>query len=642
MSRGRVLPLFALCAMALIGVMAWLSLTVRRLEQAERRSREEAALEETVRLALWRMESQLAPLIAQESAYPHDAYSRPLSTRLASVLSSSPYVRLRFQFDAQGRFSSPQVPERAREKDVDRPARELLARASRAIDRPALVAQLPAEWLQVEPVTGGAPAPSASEATSGRRAAAQQPREAEQEAQLTTDPAEQQAQRQQAIEDQSRAEAQRRVEVRTGSGSEAKAAEPVAAAGGKQEALQQQTLSKVEYFARSASNFINLQTLETPEAAPPRRSPPNDATAEVRVGRLQPVWASGELLLARRLRVGSQERIQVCWLDWPALRSWLLTLVSDLLPAAELAPVAGRDADETRRLAALPVRLLPGRMAPALGSAASGLRLPIAAAWVLAFVALAASAALLFGMATLSERRAAFVSAVTHELRTPLTTFRIYSDMLLEGMVESEEQRREYLTTLSRQAERQSHLVENVLAYSRLERGRYTAARETLTVERLLAEVAGSLAAHAEQSGMSLETAVPAEVRGLSVRVDRSAVERIFFNLVDNACKYARTAADRRIHLDCTSDARAVRFTVSDHGPGVDAREARRLFRPFHKSARDAAQSAPGVGLGLALSRRLARALGGELCAVRTGAGGAAFCLRLPRQREGGAPAQRL
>ncbi len=73
-----------------------------------------------------------------------------------------------------------------------------------------------------------------------------------------------------------------------------------------------------------------------------------------------------------------------------------------------------------------------------------------------------------------------------------------------------------------------------------------------------------------------------------------------------------------------------MRLTVSDHGPGIDAREARRLFRPFHKSARDAAQSAPGVGLGLALSRRLARAIGGDLRAVRTGAGGAAFCLRLP------------
>jgi signal transduction histidine kinase len=63
----------------------------------------------------------------------------------------------------------------------------------------------------------------------------------------------------------------------------------------------------------------------------------------------------------------------------------------------------------------------------------------------------------------------------------------------------------------------------------------------------------------------------------------------------------------------------------------VSPREARRLFRPFHKSARDAAQSAPGVGLGLALSRRLARAIGGDLRLESTPGEGATFALRLPR-----------
>jgi len=130
---------------------------------------------------------------------------------------------------------------------------------------------------------------------------------------------------------------------------------------------------------------------------------------------------------------------------------------------------------------------------------------------------------------------------------------------------------------------------------------------------------------------MTLVTSIPPGAGEVRLRMDRSAVERILFNLVDNACKYARAAADRRIHLDCASDARAVGLTVSDHGPGIEAGEVRRLFRPFHKSARDAAQSAPGVGLGLALSRRLARALGGDLSVVRGRADGAAFCLRLPR-----------
>ncbi len=567
-----------------------------------------------MRLALWRMESQLAPLVAQESARPHYLYSRSFPARLVATLPANrpeltdvpivsplaspslPYVRLHFQWDAEGRLSSPRLPGTEGWRGADRGTRESLAAAGRLASPAALLTMLSAEWIQVEPASRIA-VPAQPQALEARR-------QAELRQKLT---------KSQADEPQQRA-----------------------AEGSEQSAAKQQALSKLEFYARSASNTANIDMQSVVPPAPPA----SYGTAEVRVGRLQPVWASGELLLARRVRVGARELVQVCWLDWPALRSWLLASVSDLLPAAELAPVAAGDEDETRRLAALPVRLLPGKVAQDLGSSSSGLRLPLTAAWALAFVSLAASAALLFGMATLSERRAAFVSAVTHELRTPLTTFRIYSDMLLEGMVEGEEQRRQYLATLSREAERQSHLVENVLAYSRLERGRYTAAREGVTVEELLASVSRSLVAHAEQSRMSLALSIPDDVRGLSVRVDRSAVERILFNLVDNACKYARDASDRRIHLDCAGEARAVRFTVSDHGPGIDAREARRLFRPFHKSARDAAQSAPGVGLGLALSRRLAQAIGGELRAVRTGAGGAAFCLRLPREAGGGPPAQ--
>jgi signal transduction histidine kinase len=553
----QVLPLFALCAAALVGIMGWLTLTVRRLDEAERRGRSEAAQEEKVRLALWRMESQLAPLVAQESVQPHESYLPLPSARPLAALPSSPYVRLRFQWDAAGRPSSPAI--------------------SRSFDRVALQARLSSEWAVVQHLT---PPPAPQEALRLKEAVRQV--EAKQ------------AEAQQRIETQAKGDAQ--------------------------------ALSKLEFQARAATNAANVG----PQIVAP--APPSSTrTAEVRVGRLQPFWMGAELVLARRVRVGSQELVQVCWLDWPALQRWLLAGIADLLPSAQLVPVAAGDGDETRRLAALPVRLLPGATTAQAPPAASSLRLPLAVAWGLAFVALAASGALLFGMATLGERRAAFVSAVTHELRTPLTTFRMYSDMLLEGMVASDEQRREYLETLSREAERQSHLVENVLAYSRLERGRYAGPSEEVTLEELHASVCESLAAHAGQSGMTLVSSIPPGAREVRLRVDRSAVERILFNLVDNACKYARAASDRRIHLEAESDDRVVRLTVSDHGPGIEPREARRLFRPFHKSARDAAQSAPGVGLGLALSRRLARALGGDLHVLRDRPDGAAFCLRLPR-----------
>jgi signal transduction histidine kinase len=128
---------------------------------------------------------------------------------------------------------------------------------------------------------------------------------------------------------------------------------------------------------------------------------------------------------------------------------------------------------------------------------------------------------------------------------------------------------------------------------------------------------------------MSFVIEVPDPLRRVTVMTDVAAAEQILFNLVDNACKYAADAEDRRIHLQASSSGQFVGLSVRDHGPGVLPVDRRRLFRPFSKSARDAAGSAPGVGLGLALSRRLARSLRGDLYLDRDVAGGACFVLTM-------------
>ncbi|MDP6381487.1 MAG: HAMP domain-containing sensor histidine kinase, partial [Phycisphaerae bacterium] len=227
-------------------------------------------------------------------------------------------------------------------------------------------------------------------------------------------------------------------------------------------------------------------------------------------------------------------------------------------------------------------------------------------------------------------RRGAFVSAVTHEMRTPLTTFRMYAEMLAEGMLTDEAKRRQYLGTLRREADRLGHLVENVLAYARLDGGRPGSRLTSVTAGELLDETRQRLAERAEEVAMDLVVEAAEDARMATVRVDRSAVEQILFNLVDNSCKYAASASDQRIHIEAHRSAGGVSLRVRDHGPGIADGDAKRLFRAFSKSARDAAHSAPGVGLGLALSRRLARSMGGEL-SLETGAGeGAAFVLTLP------------
>ena len=108
-------------------------------------------------------------------------------------------------------------------------------------------------------------------------------------------------------------------------------------------------------------------------------------------------------------------------------------------------------------------------------------------------------------------------------------------------------------------------------------------------------------------------------------------MEQILFNLVDNACKYAApTASEKLIHLEALSDGKFAMLRIRDHGQGITSEGARRLFRPFSKSAHEAAHSAPGVGLGLALCRRLSRSMGGDLRFDRLVNDGACFVLSLP------------
>jgi signal transduction histidine kinase len=156
------------------------------------------------------------------------------------------------------------------------------------------------------------------------------------------------------------------------------------------------------------------------------------------------------------------------------------------------------------------------------------------------------------------------------------------------------------------------------------------AVRESIDLRAILDDVRPRLAERAARANMEVAWEAQTDAP-VPVRVDRAAVEQVLLNLVDNACKYAAVSTPARIHvaLETSGDRAVVR--VSDHGPGISRSDRRRLFQPFSKSDREAANSAPGIGLGLALSRRLARAQGGDLSLDARGDGGAVFVLSLPR-----------
>jgi len=315
-----------------------------------------------------------------------------------------------------------------------------------------------------------------------------------------------------------------------------------------------------------------------------------------------------------------------------------LAEVIDLFPDAQLSPVGQVDPGGERAgrvLATIPAALEPGARPSVASANLTPARLTLLLTWLAMIIALLAVGITLRASITFGRRRSRFASAVTHELRTPLTTFRMYSEMLAEGMVPDEEKRREYLNTLKDESARLATLVENVLTYARLEEGRASLQRQATTVRAMLDRLSPQLVRRADEAQMRLCLELPQDVAAMTLETDVEAVGQILMNLVDNACKYAADADVRDIHLIASRRRGRVALTVCDHGPGIDPAFRGDLFIAFRRAERRAGDAVRGVGLGLALARALAGDLGGDLSiesAPPPNADdlGACFTLRLP------------
>ena len=597
--------IYALCVVGTLAVLVWVTALVLRLERAEQQARARATHQEAMRHALWRMDSWFSPHLARESARPYFEY-RPFYaqeqtyTKLLSriepgeVLIPSPlltqrfdYIRLHFQVDADGAWTSPKVPT-GNQRDLV----EAHAVSIEEFERSrAALAQL-AESVPLERIR------RAVESAEDELAGLLAPADAAARAVL-----EPQAQQRGALQQQ--------VDLNT---------------------RAQWTLQSKNAYEAPGKSWE--QPTDLPERDPVENT--------VEIGPLVAVWlgdASGsepELCFIRRVRVASGEVFQGFACDWPRLRATLVGQAAEGLPDATLVPaLAEATVDpKAQRLATIPA-VLEAPCAP-IALAAGGLASPLTPArgtllvtWFAALLAVTAVGVTLRASIDYGEKRSRFASAVTHELRTPLTTFRMYSEMLAKGMVRDEDKRRAYLETLQQESDRLARLVENVLAYARLEDGRRELRRERVTGEALFERVLPDLRPRCEQAGLELDTDLDG-ARQSQLRTDVEAVGQILFNLVDNACKYGRSSTDARLHLEASLGAAQLAIRVRDHGPGVpDARRAA-IFGAFDRGDRDPSDAEPGVGLGLALARGLARDLGGDLVLEPRGEHGACFRLELP------------
>jgi signal transduction histidine kinase len=650
---------------------------IGRHEQQQQQAEMQGEFNNRLRLAVWRLDSRIAPVLAREDTRPYSHYSAIFAPSVilddkgtaydeAQVFEPSPLVNcdipewmhLHFQTTVEAGWGSPQVPpddqvkqllkNRIQLSNITRERRKLLWDVANNTSNSTLIEQVQREQ---DRLSGGG-----------------------QQIEGVVTP------------------------VVTGNGTSAKDAKRGSDAS-QTYGTNPQRLSKSmdqdtrQFLLMENSKVFSQNAIyqgQVPTTGPTGQMP--DAAAcgpeqvVIRVSTMTPLWLPGQdnaarLIVARRVevlgRVPDAVLVQTAWpqpglpvnlavaalcqyrkvpyprevcqgvlLNWPKLQETLAEEIADIFPKATFVPVRGEvPAHPERTMTALPVELDPGESpatAPAVAPRGdpepalvlptvegwTPLRVGLVLAWAAALVALGAVGMGGSSLINLSERRIRFVSAVTHELRTPLTTLRLYLDLLTGGVVTEPEKRDEYLKTLHQETERLHRLVSNVLDFSRLENQRPKLNLTSVSVADMVQNVRADWETRCHDCGKHLivDNSVAAE---LGITTDIHLVQQILGNLIDNACKYSREAGDARIWLRALLDHGALVLEVEDRGPGVARSDQRSIFRPFCRG-RDV-EVTGGVGLGLALAQRWSHLVGGTLTLEQPREGsGARFRLRLP------------
>jgi PAS domain S-box-containing protein len=223
--------------------------------------------------------------------------------------------------------------------------------------------------------------------------------------------------------------------------------------------------------------------------------------------------------------------------------------------------------------------------------------------------------------------KSAFLASMSHELRTPLNAIGGYAQLLEMGVrgPVNEEQRIDLLK-IQRSKNHLDSLVSDVLNFAKLSAGRVEYRVANVILASILSEVVDMVT---PQLTARRQTLVVRPMGELTVRADEDKTRQILLNLIGNAMKF--TPADGSITVSAREQGGNVLLDVSDTGIGIPEEELERIFEPFVQAKPKHKVSEQGVGLGLAISRQLARGMGGDLRATSTEDQGSTFTLTLPR-----------
>lgn len=226
----------------------------------------------------------------------------------------------------------------------------------------------------------------------------------------------------------------------------------------------------------------------------------------------------------------------------------------------------------------------------------------------------------------LAVQKTDFVSNVSHELKTPLTSIRMFSELLSEGKAPDPETQRRYLQIISGETGRLSRLINNVLEFSRGERGEARFQMRACDLAEVTRRTLENFRPSLESNGFALRVSIPDNP--VLIHGDCDAIAQVLLNLLSNAEKYSGDT--REVDVSLTQTGNWAEISVADRGIGVPRGLERSIFEKFFRAHDSLATAIPGTGLGLTLARQIVKSHGGEIEFRHREGGGSVFIFRLP------------
>ncbi|MBN2426486.1 MAG: GHKL domain-containing protein [Calditrichaceae bacterium] len=229
----------------------------------------------------------------------------------------------------------------------------------------------------------------------------------------------------------------------------------------------------------------------------------------------------------------------------------------------------------------------------------------------------------------LAQMKSDFVSNVSHELRTPLSLIRLYAEALEMDRLPTAEKKMEYYKNISQEAERLTHLINNILNFSRMESGKKQYAFASVDINELVSHVIETYRDSVIEKGYILEQSLADD--NLIIEADREAISESLINLIDNAVKYSND--EKYIKISTARTDNHALICVEDHGTGIAPENQQKVFEKFYRESNALIHNTKGSGLGLTLVQHNMQAHHGDVTLKSAPGKGSRFCLHFPLNR---------